>query len=93
MVIESKRVMDEAGDGRVVDEHGEIHDRQPRQDALPVLRDLGVTHPYRVQLTTVTEAEVNASDEETAADHGLAEIDLGNSEIVKRQVTVTLLRH
>ena len=79
---------------RAVDQRtGEIHDHQPRQEALPVLRDLGVTHPYRVQLTTVTEAEVDAGDEEAAADRGLDKIDQGDGEIIKRQVTVTLVRH
>lgn len=84
---------EESAAKRVVDEHGEIREQKPRQEALPVLRDLGVTHPYRVQLTTVTEAEINAADEEAAADNGLLSIDLGDGEIIKRQVTMTLVRH
>lgn len=88
-----EKAIRETAAGRVVDEHGEIHDRTPRQEALPVLRDLGVTHPYRVQLTTVTEVEVDAGDEEAAADRGLDEIERGDGEIIKRQVTVTLVRH
>ena len=90
-----EKIIREADDTeRTVDQRtGEIHDRKPRQEALPVLRDLGVTHPYRIQLTTVTEAEVDAGDEEAAADRGLDKIDQGDGEIIKRQVTVTLLRH
>jgi len=85
--------MEETTTYDVAERTGEIRERKPRQEALPVLRDLGVTHPYRVQLTTVSEAEVSARDEEAAADKGLAKIEQADGEIIKRQVTVTLLRH
>lgn len=70
---------------------GEIKDR-PRQASIAALANIERERNYRVQVTVTTEATVSCHDEATAAEIGVADIDAGCGEIIKRQVAVTYLR-
>ena len=70
---------------------GEIKDK-PRQASIAALASIERRRDYRVQVTVTTETAVTCKDEATAAEIGVADIDAGCGEIIKRQVAVTYLR-
>jgi hypothetical protein len=77
---------------RVIDQvTGEIRDK-PRQASLAGLANIERRRNYRVQVTVTTETEVTCQDESAAAEIGVADIDAGCGEVIKRQVAVTYLR-
>lgn len=65
---------------------------RPRQAALAGMAGLGRKRDYRIQVTVTTETVVACKDESEAAEIGVAEIEAGDGEIIKRQVAVTYLR-
>ncbi len=70
---------------------GEIKDK-PRQGSIAALASIERRRDYRVQVTVTTEAFVTCHDEDAAAEIGVADIDAGCGEVIKRQVSVTYIR-
>ena len=70
---------------------GEITEH-PRQGSIAALANIERRRDYRVQVTVTTEVAVTCKDEATAAEIGVADIDAGCGEVIKRQVAVTYLR-
>ena len=90
---DAKRALRAAGQiQRTVDGiTGEIKDK-PRQGSIAALANIERKRGYRVQVTVTTETAVTCEDEAAAAEIGVADIDAGCGEIIKRQVAVTYLR-
>ena len=70
---------------------GEIKGRT-RQTSIAALASVERYAHYRVQVTVTSEVTVRCHDETEAAETGVADIDAGCGEVIKRQVAVTYIR-